>query len=65
MNLKHYGIFVELEPGLTGLIHKSKLPNDFLSNDSFCIDEHVTVRIGRVDIVHQKMDLHFVRAELE
>jgi len=65
VNLKHYGIFVELEPGLTGLIHKSKLPNDFLSNDSFCIDEHVTVRIGRVDIVHQKMDLHFVRAELE
>lgn len=60
-NVKHYGIFIELEPGLSGLIHSSKLPSDFLDNDTYAIGERFIVRILKISVDDKKITFQLIK----
>jgi energy-coupling factor transporter ATP-binding protein EcfA2 len=60
-NVKDFGVFVELEPGVTGLIPASRLPYGFSRLDHFSIGEHVIVRPLNIDGIARRMGLTFVR----
>lgn len=52
-----YGIFVEIEPGLAGLLHKSQLPKNFSTDVSFLPGEEIRVRVVRVDSAMERISL--------
>jgi hypothetical protein len=60
-NTAAYGVFVELEPNLDGLIHYSKLPADFRTKDIFRRGEQVRVTVLSLDRVEKRVDLDWVR----
>jgi hypothetical protein len=62
VNVREFGVFVELEPGVTGLIHASKLPPDFQSLDYLDSGERVVVCPLNIDPIKARMGLRFVRA---
>ena len=49
VNVKNFGIFVDLQPGLTGLIHATQLPNAYGKEPSLAVGEWVQVRIETID----------------
>ena len=59
VNVKEFGIFVEVEPGVTGLIHQSKLPSSFLSMEECEFGEKVDVEILAVDAVRRRMEMNY------
>ena len=61
VNVKSFGVFVELEPGVTGLIHVSRLPTHFEGLDEFSFGERVVVNILAIDSLKQRIDMAFVR----
>ena len=44
---KEYGVFVNIEEGVTGLLHISELPKDTLSN--YTSGDDIDVQITRID----------------
>ena len=60
MNVRDFGVFVELEPGITGLIHSSRLPLGFTRLEQFAYRERVLVEIIEVYPVKRKIDLAYV-----
>ncbi len=56
-----FGVFVELEPGLDGLIHSSKLPENFKTNKSFERGKHITVSVVSVNRVERRVDLDWLQ----
>ena len=60
MNTATFGVFVELEPGLDGLIHSSKLPANFRRNDAFGRGQKVHVSILNVDRIERRIDLDWI-----
>jgi ribosomal protein S1 len=58
--LAPFGIFVNFEPGVDGLIHISKAPNmnDYKSGDK------VDVTVESVDVQHRRMSLAFMLTEV-
>jgi hypothetical protein len=59
-NTVAFGVFVELEPGLDGLIHSSKLPVDFKTNDAFRRGQMVLVSILSIDRVARRLELALI-----
>ena len=59
-NIATFGVFVELEPGLNGLIHSSKLPMDFRVNDAFRRGEKILVSVLNVDRTEQRLELDWI-----
>ena len=60
-----HGLFVEVEKSsVTGLIHKSRLPDDYLSNDRFLAGEAVVIKIRDLDPIRQKLSLEYVPSSL-
>jgi small subunit ribosomal protein S1 len=59
IGLTPFGAFVELEPGLTGLIHISALSSDRIDHPSDIVKEgqHVSVRIIEIDEERQRISL--------
>ena len=57
--LTDFGAFVELEPGLEGLVHVSEMSNQRVRNpgDAAKIGQEVTVRILEVDGEARRMSL--------
>ena len=55
-----FGVFVELEPGVDGLIHSSKLPMDFRTNEAFQRGRKVYVSIINVDRVERRVELDWL-----
>ncbi len=58
--VKRYGAFIEIERGLTGLLHSSRLPSwarklDVL--DLFWPGDHARVKISRIDEKSRRIDL--------
>jgi len=53
--------FVELEPGLDGLIHSSKLPIDFRTNNTFRRGQKIHVSIVNVDRIERCVELDWLR----
>jgi small subunit ribosomal protein S1 len=63
--ITNFGVFVELEPGLEGLLHVSELSDDKVENptDVVKIGDDVEVKILRVDIDDRKIGLSLKRAQ--
>lgn len=57
--ITNFGVFVELEPGLEGLLHVSELSDNKVSNpqDVVKMGDEITVRVQHVDRSARKMDL--------
>lgn len=60
VNVKEFGVFVELEPGVTGLIHETKLPSSFYRERSLEIGVRVRVRILAVEPLRKRIQLELV-----
>ena len=63
--ITNFGVFVELEPELEGLLHVSELADHKVENpqDEVQIGEEVDVKILRVDTIERKIGLSKKRAE--
>lgn len=61
VNVKEYGVLVEIEPGITGLIHSSRLPHGFQNLDHFSLGERVIVAILDVNGIRRRISMAFVR----
>ncbi len=63
--ITNFGVFVELEPGLEGLLHISELSDDKVENpqDMVKLDDELEVKILRVDIEDRKIGLSLKRAQ--
>jgi hypothetical protein len=61
VNRLPYGLLVELEGGddIVGLVHQSRLPRDFASDDRFLAGEQIRVGIRDMDAIRQRVDLEF------
>lgn len=57
VNAVPYGLFVELEPGVTGLLHISKLPKHFKSLNDFAVGEQLKVEITGIDQIQRRIGL--------
>ncbi|MGC9258595.1 MAG: 30S ribosomal protein S1 [Phycisphaerae bacterium] len=63
--ITNFGVFVELEPGLEGLLHISELSDNKIENpqDMVKLDDELEVKILRVDIDDRKIGLSLKRAQ--
>jgi small subunit ribosomal protein S1 len=63
--ITNFGVFVELEPGLEGLLHVSELSDDKVDDPTTVvkIGDEVEVKILRVDIDDRKIGLSLKRAQ--
>jgi small subunit ribosomal protein S1 len=63
--ITNFGVFVELEPGLEGLLHVSELSDQKIENpqDVVKIGDEVEVKILRVDMDDRKIGLSLKRAQ--
>lgn len=60
-----YGAFVELEPGITGLLHVTRLPLWAQSeqlHELLWVGDRVRVAVERIDLGHRRLGLSLVRA---
>ncbi|MDB5554503.1 MAG: hypothetical protein JWL86_4487 [Rhizobium sp.] len=57
VNAKEYGLFVEVDPGVSGLLHTSQLPRHYKTDEKFSIGEEVNVRVLSTDPVKRRMSL--------
>ena len=64
--ITNFGVFVELEPGLEGLLHISELSEEKVENPQDVVKsgEEVDVKILRVDVEERKIGLSLKRALL-
>ena len=60
VNVKDYGVFVELEPGISGLIHASKLPLGFRKFEQFSFGERLVVEIVSVNAIKKRIEMSYV-----
>jgi ribosomal protein S1 len=65
VNVKEFGVFVELDPGVTGLIPGSKLPHGYANLEHFGIGERVVVKPLNINGIERRMALQFVKAAEE
>lgn len=63
VNIKHYGVFVELEAGVSGLIKVANLPANFLENENFESGEKIRIKILFIDSVDHKLLMQFIKFE--
>ncbi|HMD54163.1 MAG TPA: 30S ribosomal protein S1 [Phycisphaerae bacterium] len=63
--ITNFGVFVELEPGLEGLLHISELSDNKVENpqDIVKLEDELEVKILRVDIEDRKIGLSLKRAQ--
>ena len=52
-----YGVFIQLEPGVTGLLHRSNLPHDILLEEHFWAGDSVFVAVGQIDGERRRIGL--------
>jgi hypothetical protein len=65
VNVREFGVFVELEPGITGLIHASRLPLGFARLGEFEYRERITVQVLHVYPVKRRIELAYVDSPAE
>jgi small subunit ribosomal protein S1 len=60
--LTNFGVFVELEPGLEGLLHISELTDRKIADpeEIVAVGEKIEIRVLRVDSIERKIGLAFV-----
>ncbi|AWN50272.1 RNA-binding protein [Methylobacterium terrae] len=57
---KAFGLFVDIEPTLTGLVPASSLPRDYAANSDFNVGKQLQVCIARIDPSLQKIGLELI-----
>ncbi len=64
--ITNFGVFVELEPGLEGLLHISELSEEKVENPQDVVKsgDEVDIKILRVDVEERKIGLSLKRAQL-
>jgi len=60
VNVKDFGVFVELEPGISGLIPAQRLPVGFKKLEQFSYGERVIVEIQSVNAIKKRIDMSYV-----
>lgn len=58
--VKGFGVLVEIEPNVTGLVHSSKLPSDYASDPRFSVGAIITVKINNVDQFERRLGLRLI-----
>jgi TusA-related sulfurtransferase len=58
--IERHGVFVEIEPGITGLIWPSKLPESFWMLDEFSLNERVEVEINNVNASKHRIEMSYL-----
>ncbi|PDT58682.1 RNA-binding protein [Bradyrhizobium diazoefficiens] len=61
VNAEPFGLFVEVYPGVTGLLHVSKLPRSFATNETFDIGAEIPVKVLSADPPKRRMSLAYVK----
>jgi small subunit ribosomal protein S1 len=59
-NVKDFGVFVELEPGISGLIPAQRLPLGFKRLEPFSLGERIVVEIQSVNAIRKRIDMSYV-----
>jgi hypothetical protein len=57
VNRTKHGLFAELEVGLTGLLHASRLPKNYMQMDDLDEGERISVKVLRLDSVRRRIGL--------
>ncbi len=62
--IQPYGVFVEIEPGVVGLLHNSRLPAwpGINQTDLFWPGDHVTAVIDEIDVAERRLSLSLAKA---
>ncbi|MEM7532214.1 MAG: S1 RNA-binding domain-containing protein [Chloroflexota bacterium] len=56
-NVVHFGVFVELEPAVTGLLHITQIPFSGHLDERFWIGDHVRVLVDTIDVQRRRIGL--------
>jgi small subunit ribosomal protein S1 len=62
-NITEFGIFVYLEDGIEGLIHNSKIPENFIAKNDISVGSNINAEIIMVDSNEQKIGLSLLNSE--
>ncbi|WP_175830205.1 type I restriction enzyme HsdR N-terminal domain-containing protein [Burkholderia cepacia] len=54
---KDHGLFVEIEAGVTGLLHKQRLHSEYMDDTALVPNEILRVEIRRIDMENKKLTL--------
>lgn len=62
--IQPYGVFLELEPGVVGLLHNSRLPAwpGVNQTDLFWPGDHVTAAIDEIDVAQRRLNFSLAKA---
>lgn len=58
--MRDFGVFVELEPGISGLIPVPRLPLGFKKLEQFSFGERIVVEIESVNPIRKRIDMSYV-----
>ncbi len=59
-NITEFGIFVQLEEGIEGLIHNSKIPDNFMKDNDISTGSMINAEIIMLDTNEQKIGLSLI-----
>ncbi|MHB8232522.1 MAG: 30S ribosomal protein S1 [bacterium] len=62
-NITEFGIFVQLEEGIEGLIHNSKIPENFIKENNISAGSQINAEIIMLDTNEQKVGLSLINVE--
>ncbi len=62
-NITEFGIFVKLEEGVEGLIHNSKIPENFIKANNISAGSKINAEIIMLDVNEQKIGLSLINVE--
>jgi Type I restriction enzyme R protein N terminus (HSDR_N)/S1 RNA binding domain len=60
VNVRDFGVFVELEPGISGLIPVKRLPVNFMTLEQFAPGERLTIEIVSVNAIKKRIEMSYI-----
>jgi S1 RNA binding domain len=60
VNVRDFGVFVELEPGISGLIYAKRLPPNFMTLEQFAPGERLTIEIVNVNAIKKRIEMSYI-----
>ncbi len=62
-NIMEFGIFVQIEDGIEGLVHNSKIPENFIKDDDISVGSPINAEIIMLDVNEQKIGLSLLNTD--
>ena len=59
-NITEFGLFVQIEDGIEGLIHNSKIPENFITDNNITKGSKINAEIIMLDVNEQKIGLSLI-----